>query len=491
MDVFFRDKHIVALAIGMIIYFVVTSGVSIYYSNHFMDSNFDYPFADQAMWLIANGKEPFSTVRGINIFGDHMYFIYALLAPLYWIWSDPRMLLLFQSFVLATAAFPLYLLAKEKLGKSPALIVSFSFLLYPALQFLNLDNFHPVSLGVPIFLWAFYFLEKRRYTMLFYCAFLALITREEYALTVFVLGAYAVWRGERKIGIALCAFAAAWALAMIFVIFPFYGGGGYVQSERLGLQEYGATLPEIAANMALNPASVATRIMAQDRVKYLGDILLPTGLLPLLSPVSLLALPGIMLNLLIGWPYARMITYHHSAAIIPFVFISIVYSLEKLKNVPKKKRGGHPLFAYAVIFLAVSSVAGNILIGPDATKITNYAGIAQILTGQETYGEYELSAYSAIRMIPGNASVSASSRLLIGVSRREQAYLFPNPFSKAYWGDAAGMPEPSIAFPDYVLLDEPALNADAGMMRGLVSTGVYTTVYRESGVTLFVRSRGA
>ncbi|MBI4014668.1 MAG: DUF2079 domain-containing protein [Candidatus Aenigmarchaeota archaeon] len=487
---FFKDRHIVALAAGMTVYFIVMSGVSVYYSGHFLNANFDYPFADQAAWLIANGKEPFSTVRGINIFGDHMYFIYALLAPLYWLWSDPRVLLLFQSFALATAALPLYLMAKEKLGKSPALVVSLSFLLYPALQFLNLDNFHPVSLGVPIFLWAFYFLEKRRYAMLFYCAFLALITREEYALTVFALGVYTAWRHDRKTGIALCAFAAAWVLAMIFIIFPFYGGGGYVQSERLGLQEYGATLPEIAANMALNPASVATRVMAEDRVKYLADLLLPTGLLSLLSPTFLLALPGLILNLVIGWPYARMITYHHSTAIIPFVFISIVYSLEKLKKRQRIIQGGRPLFAYAVILLAVSSVAGNVFIGPDATKITNYAGIAQMLAGQETYGEYKTAAHNALKMIPDDASVSASDRLLIGVSQRARAYLFPNPFYKLYWGNIAGKPEPTVTLPDYVLLDDAALR-NQGVMQGFVNAGAYTNVYSESGVTLFARSRGA
>ena len=47
---------------------------------------FDIGIFDQALWLLANGHEPFVTLRGLHVLGDHASYLLYLMAPLYWLW---------------------------------------------------------------------------------------------------------------------------------------------------------------------------------------------------------------------------------------------------------------------------------------------------------------------------------------------------------------------------------------------------------------------
>src|SRR4029450_4605686 len=48
----------------------------------------------QGVWLLSRFRDPFVTIRGLSLFGDHTSYILVLVAPLYWVWADPRRLLL-------------------------------------------------------------------------------------------------------------------------------------------------------------------------------------------------------------------------------------------------------------------------------------------------------------------------------------------------------------------------------------------------------------
>ena len=58
------------------------------------------------LWLLSRFKEPFVTILGLNLFGDHSSFILVFLVPLYWIWPDPETLLVVQTMALAVGAVP-------------------------------------------------------------------------------------------------------------------------------------------------------------------------------------------------------------------------------------------------------------------------------------------------------------------------------------------------------------------------------------------------
>ena len=56
---------------------------------------YDLGIFDQVVRQYALFNAPLSSVKGVDfhILGDHFHPILALLAPFYWVWPDPRMLL--------------------------------------------------------------------------------------------------------------------------------------------------------------------------------------------------------------------------------------------------------------------------------------------------------------------------------------------------------------------------------------------------------------
>jgi len=79
---------------------------------------FDLGIFDQGVWLLSRFRDPFVTIRGLPLFGDHASYILVLVAPLYWIWADPRLLLLLQVVFLAIPAASVYLIGMRRLGSA-------------------------------------------------------------------------------------------------------------------------------------------------------------------------------------------------------------------------------------------------------------------------------------------------------------------------------------------------------------------------------------
>ena len=121
-------------------------------------SAYDFGLYDQGIWLLSQGKTPFVTLMGRNLFGDHTSFILLPLVPLMWVFSSTSLLFVVQTVVIASGAIPVYAFARKQL-ESDALGCMFSctYLLYPTVSWTNVENFHPDSflgLFVAIALWA-------------------------------------------------------------------------------------------------------------------------------------------------------------------------------------------------------------------------------------------------------------------------------------------------------------------------------------------------
>ena len=73
----------------------------------------------QAVWSTANGDlltSTDSTGEQISRLAGHVDPLLALFAPLWWLWPDPRMLLVAQAVIVATGALPAFWLGRRWLG---------------------------------------------------------------------------------------------------------------------------------------------------------------------------------------------------------------------------------------------------------------------------------------------------------------------------------------------------------------------------------------
>ena len=63
--------------------FVYMAGLSVELHRGLNTSAYDFGLYDQGIWLLSRFKDPFVTLMGRNLFGDHTSFILILLVPLY------------------------------------------------------------------------------------------------------------------------------------------------------------------------------------------------------------------------------------------------------------------------------------------------------------------------------------------------------------------------------------------------------------------------
>ncbi|NBU39148.1 MAG: DUF2079 domain-containing protein, partial [Actinobacteria bacterium] len=148
-------------------------------------SSYDVGLYDQGTWLLSRFKAPFVTLMGRNMLGDHASLVMFLLVPLYWVVPGTETLLAVQSIVVAAGALPLYFLARKKLGsRVMAVAMVCVWLLNPALNGANLENFHPdsfLALFLPLALWALF---ERRWRTYVVAVVLCMTVKEDVSLVL-------------------------------------------------------------------------------------------------------------------------------------------------------------------------------------------------------------------------------------------------------------------------------------------------------------------
>ena len=111
----FGTTRTLKLFIGWLIALSIAySTLSIFRHNHFQSGGFDLGIYDQAVWQYAHFQWPYNTIKDRFILGDHLTLTLPLLAPLFWLWEDVRMLLIFQGFWISFSALAIYNIAKVR-----------------------------------------------------------------------------------------------------------------------------------------------------------------------------------------------------------------------------------------------------------------------------------------------------------------------------------------------------------------------------------------
>ncbi|MFC5666645.1 DUF2079 domain-containing protein [Kitasatospora misakiensis] len=361
-----------------------------------------------------------------SLLGDHFSPILAALAPLYWIWEDPRTLILGQALLLA-AGVPLIRriavhcftrpadgaegAAELDLAPDPAqlrivrLVADLAGLVYglgwPLLA-AGRGGFHEVAFAVPLIL---LMLERglaRRYGTAALAAALLCATKEDLGLLVGVYGLVLLWRsrprgdrrgdraGDRR-GLAygaglLIGGPLASALAIVWLIpamggqpdyYWVYGPIGPNAGEALtNLLGDPLLLVQVATNATIKPLLV---------LWLFGTLLL----LPLRSATTLCLLPLLAERVLSDNPNHWSIAHHYDAFLWPVLLTATLEALGHLYA-----RGGarrRTAYGLGTATVAIALLAGLLLNGiglltpaswrPSASSAALVRGAAQIPDG--------------------------------------------------------------------------------------------------------------
>ncbi len=340
------------------------------------------PHGDSAMyeehlWNVTHGKGFRSYLdRGIFL-GEHIQVVHLLLIPLHWLWPSHLLLELCESLALAVGAIPVFWMARRHSGSQrAATLLAVAYLLYFPLHFLDiaidLKTFRPMCFGVPLLLFAIDLIERSNFRGAVILLLLTLSAKEDFAIIVATLGVWiALFQNKSfqkrsfqqtslpltptgtesssnsvssnsvttKLGWAMAVFATVYLVLVLTVLIPWFREGSEPHySAYFG--ELGKSPREILANSFARPGLVFGQLLSVRSTFYGLALLLPLGLLPLLS-ISRLAVGLPLFSMLCllqlsndpsDQANAFLIPFHHfHAPLVPIVFWAAAAGLGNVK----------------------------------------------------------------------------------------------------------------------------------------------------------------
>jgi len=390
----------------------------------FNTGRFDLGNFVQAIWTTAHGD---GVLQQTNLHGEqisrlgvHFEPILLVFAPLWWIWGQPEMLLTAQAIALALGALPVFWLARKHLASERAALgLALVYLIYPPLQWLALDEFHPGALGCSFLLYAFWYLDEDRLVPFAIFAALACTTREEMPLVVAGMGIYyAITRRKWWFGLGVAALGFAATALIVEVITPHFRHGAPL-SFYGRYKDVGGSPKDALRMIFTHPIHVLQIVFDHRGIRYLLGLFAPLAGLCFLAPLALIpALPLLAVNLLSSAHGQTSIHFHYTAGEIPILISATVLGVAWLAR-------RRPDLTIPVIRAAIAAtVIGNYILGP-LPMWRHLPGGQQLGGDRSVVMRHDHIADEAIALIPPRAVVSATNNLGAHLSARPKFLSFP------------------------------------------------------------------
>jgi uncharacterized membrane protein len=426
----------------------------------------------------------------------HAEFALYLLLPFYALRPGAETLLWIQTAVIALCAFPAYLLAARRLGRSAGLLFSVVLLFLPVVQRPNFYDFHFSPLGMLMVLWALYFLDgmllaeganaaastepldgNRKSPLPLRVGFwvffpLALLTREDVSLGFIVVGTVvALGARQLHLGVTIAALALTYFITIKFGIMPRFGSMWFdAIYQDLKAPEAGG-FGAVAATLLSNPAFVLRTLVTEPKVLYLLHMSAPLLFLWMRKPVLwAAAAPGFISTLLVTnrAPMTES-SFQYAYLWVPYIFVGAVLYLSSFE----RDQAGLRRRQAALLAMGVSAFAAcyqmGVLLGGNQVK-GGFLVKPLVLTEADYQRGKQLQ--ELIEQIPPEASVTAGEVIGPHVSSRLVMYSL-----KYTLGQDA----------DYLLVERPLIPTEDVHLSLALSSGQYGVIERSGPFWLLQR----
>lgn len=464
-------KNITILFICLL-FSIVYSALSVIHHKHFLSGGFDLGIYDQAVWQYAHFLYPFNTIKMRMILGDHLTLTLSLLAPLYYLWDNVQILLIFQATWISFSGLAIFkYLLLRRFTNFQSLVLSCLYLLFYGIQFAIYFDFHPVVIGVGLLAWILYFWESEKWKFYIISTILLLITQENMGIAL--LGLSIIWffqNKKRKLAVLMGAIGIVSTFAAFQVVKLF--------TDVVG--EYSPQLP-----MHINGYITGFFDAPEKREVWLYSLSW-FSFIPLFSLGSMLA---VLLDLsqyfLTGEKFARMWSpfTHHRAILSTFLLVGTADTLLFLKS---KKIN----ITYVVIIMLTASL----FLQWHFHFVLNKLVKSEFLRSEAWMKDNE----DVIAHVPKDVSVAAQQSLVPHISHRKEIYLvYPKkkvlqpsvcPKKECWWLDFAGKPEYLVvdihdaAWLTMLLAD---INDFREAVRNMENSKKITLVYRKNEARIY------
>ena len=313
----------------------------------FQTASYDLVIFDQAVRAYAHFRPGISVIKGVHngfgpnfsILGDHWSPILAALAPLYWIFNTPEILLVAQAVLFALAIPPLWLFARRAFGggglggggraTAAAYLVCGAYALsWPIASAVGFD-FHEVAFAPVLIAVALERLAAGRLRTALIALAALLLVKEDMGFLVAGIGIYLavarprVVKRQLLVAVALVVVGLADSVLATYVLIPAFGGRS---DYYWAYQALGNNVPQAAVHLITHPVS-SLRLLITPRVKLdtMLWLLAAFCLLSLRSPIVLAAIPLLLERMLASkFPNWWVTSFQYNAYLVMiFAFAAV------------------------------------------------------------------------------------------------------------------------------------------------------------------------
>ncbi|MDD4938704.1 MAG: DUF2079 domain-containing protein [Candidatus Omnitrophica bacterium] len=407
----------------------------------------DFAIYNQTFWNTIHGRFFQNSTYGSN-FACHNTPFFWTLVPFYYLAPHPLTLLFLKVLLLALSAIPFYLIAKSILGAEGSIAAVLAYMFFPYLIATSIIPPHEITYAPFFLLFTFYFFVKNRFIPFLAFLLLFLSIKEHVSLVAITLGIYALFsKKNAKMIIAPMLLGAAWLFISLFII-------GYFQKIY-------APSTEAAWFIAYLKKSPLSYIFAHSNISsfFRFSLLFPMFLslgavFPLLSPVSLLGSPEMLINLLSDRPAMLAAPWHYNVVFSCFLVIGALYGIKRTAD------------ARWIKYLCINSGKAKSLLC--AFVFSSVLIHSHLWTGQLGYNRdlpHVTAAKEALSLLPKKAFVTVPRDLAVHVSDRKRYSLIKE-------GELG----------EYVLTDQKSrASLDENALKD------YTLIFRKNGIQIHKR----
>ena len=405
------------LAIG---FFLLVSAWTVGRVNSFSAPTYDFGIFAQMFHSMRTTGLPITTVErdgALSHFAVHMSPIYYLLLPVYMLFPKPATLQVLQAAVLASAAIPLYLLAKKH-GLPPFLRTAICtlLLLYPSFSGGASYDIHENAFLTPLILWLFYSIDCKSTPLTAVFALLTMMVKEDAPVYVAVIALWLLLHG-------LLRRRSRWelytgALLLISSVTYFFVVTSYLATSGDGVMTYrysnfmydgSSSLITVIKAVLLSPMKAVFECVDKEKLEFIGLTLLPLAGLPLLTrryERLILLIPYILVNLMSDYRYQHDIFFQYTYGSTACLFYLVTVNLADL-NIKWLRA------AVLGLALCISASCFGSQIIPEAVKYPQ---------NSKTYAAYYGHIRDVLDVIPEDASVAATTYYTTHLSQRDTLY---------------------------------------------------------------------
>jgi uncharacterized membrane protein len=412
---------------------------------------FDLGIYDQGTWLLSRFKDPFVTIRGLELFGHHANVFLLLLVPFYWLGAGPIFLLVVQVLAQASGAIAVYLLARDLLkSKWAGVALAAALLLNPTYQWLTWEFFHPDAVAVGPLLFAYWAARNKHWRSFAIAAFLAVICKEDLALAVALLGIVIAFRGDRQRGAVVAIASTAYFFFATRVLIPWQNGIGPFYDNFFG--DLGNSPTKVVFNSVRHPTTTWNLARRHDRKTWYFNMLAPWAFVAVLDlRVLAVAAGAIFINVVSSFPYTRDYRFHYSSIVVAACSVATVEAIAWISKRAKERLATQ---ASMVSVVLVAAVIASYMLGC-ASYSRHYRDGTWPLSNDPRVA----LKIDAVRSIPAQASASVAYNFDTHMTHRVGIYEFPVPWCNVNWGvQGEHLKDPATV--QYLVLDRQLIDSD-------------------------------